>query len=627
MSLSYSRRYIYLIIWLSFGLFGCNPSTDSDKKDKGSSPNTNQPTQTEGFSETRNAYFGCMHVHTSYSFDGSINKCITLPDDAYRWAKGESIPGGKGRSDLQIKVPLDFYAVSDHAEFLGIFNEMKNPASPLSKLEIAKKMTSDDPAVSFEAFGDFLYSYSMGEPQDPLLFDPEIMKPIWKDIVETADQHYEPGQFTTFPAFEWSSNPNTRNLHRVVVFMNSQHVPDLPYSSTDSERPEDLWKWMDQTRANGATLLAIPHNANASDGLMFSMNDSDGNPISAEYSSIRMKNEPLYEISQIKGTSETHPDLSPNDEFADFEEWDYTLAATAERPTHRAGSFIRRALQDGMLLQSQGKGNPFKYGVIGDSDTHNSGASVEEDNYTGKFAMENDPKDRLTPELASEANNQQIREFSSGGLAGVWAEENTRESIFSAMMRKETFGTSGTRLKVRCFGSFNYPDGIMDQTDWLTQAYKYGTPMGGSLFSGQQGSPTFLIHAVKEANGANLDRTQVIKLWIDNSGEIQEKVYEAAWSDNRRLDKDGKLPPVGNTVDVSKATYTNEIGDVELKSIWTDPDFNPDQYACYYVRVLEIPTPRWSTYDAVTLGIPPRDDLPKTIQERAWTSPIWYEPK
>ncbi|PHS63290.1 MAG: hypothetical protein COB12_09700 [Flavobacterium sp.] len=598
----------------------------SEKEITSEAENNETTGKTKGFSETKNAYFGNLHIHTSWSFDGFTNGSVTEPDDAYRWAQGESIPGGGDGTPLQIKTPLDWYAVSDHAEWMGMFKMMEDPNSPLGQLDFAKLVTSDDPAVSFKAFGDFLTDFSTGGElsKEPKFSDPVIMKSVWEKIIETADNHNQPGKFTTFPAFEWTSNPNSRNLHRVVLFQNSDNLPEMAYSSLNSERPEDLWAWMEETRANGATLLAIPHNGNASDGMMFSLNDSDGNPITNDYTETRMRNEPLYEISQIKGTSETHPDLSPNDEFSDFELWDYTLGTTAERPTHRKGSYLRQALKDGLLLESQGAGNPFKYGIIGDSDSHNSAATIEEDNYTGKFGMENDPSHRVNGVPGfPEANKLQVREFSSGGLAGIWAEENTREAIYNAMLRKETFGTSGTRMKVRFFGSFNFDKEIISDKDWLTKAYATGVPMGSDLSNSGENAPTFIVQAIKEANGANLDRVQIIKGWVDANGETHEKIYNVALSDDRI---DGKIP-VGNTVDLKTAKYSNTIGAVQFFTTWTDPEFDATQNAFYYVRVIEIPTPRWSTYDAVTLGIPVRTDIPSTIQERGWSSPIWYTSK
>jgi hypothetical protein len=388
-----------------------------------------------------------------------------------------------------------------------------------------------------------------------------------------------------------------------------------------------LWKWMDEQRAKGSTLLAIPHNGNASDGLMFDMVKRDGKPIDALYNKTRAANEPLYEITQIKGTSETHPDLSPTDEFAGFEQWDYTLSADAERPTHRRGSFARQALLDGIGQAATGNGNPFKYGFIGDTDTHNAAASFEEFNYTGKFAFENDAKTRLAGLPGQpEGQKQQVEEFSSGGLAGVWAPENTREAIFDAMQRRETFATSGPMMKVRFFGGFDYAPEDVKQADFVKKAYAKGVPMGGDLKPGAGKAPTFLVMAMKDPKSGNLDRIQIVKGWIDGAGKQHEKVYDVVWSGDRKIGADGKLPAVGNTVNLETATYTNDIGAAQLEVGWTDPDFDPGQYAFYYARVLEIPTPRWNTYDAVRTKMAPLTRVPSSIQERAWSSPIWYSP-
>ncbi|GMG86772.1 DUF3604 domain-containing protein [Biformimicrobium ophioploci] len=574
----------------------------------------------------REAFFGNFHIHTDYSFDAFTNGAITNPDHAYRWAKGESIPGGGGGPELTIKKPLDWYMVSDHAEYLGVFREMSNEDSPLSKLDIAKKVTSDDQAVAFAAFAQILTDMSEGR-SDPQLADPKISKPIWAKVVEIANAHNQPGKFTTFIGYEWTSNPQKNNLHRVVIFKDKTGVPDLPFSALDSDKPEDLWAWMEKIRAGGATLLAIPHNANASEGLMFQDTDSRGQPVSAEYSATRIRNEPLYEVSQIKGTSETHPKLSPNDEFANFELWEYNLSADATPAKVQVGSYMREAYRRGIAFEAAGKGNPFKYGLIGDSDSHNSAASIEEDNYTGKFAMENSAEHRLNgPPGFKEANKQQLRLFGSGGVAGVWAKSNTREEIYAALERKETFATSGTRMKVRFFGGYDFKKDML-KGDWLSTAYETGVPMGSDLPPSVNGkAPSFVIQAMKEAEGANLDRIQVIKGWVDGD-KTHEKIFDVALSDARKVGKDGKVPSVGNTVDPKTATYRNDIGDTQLSTVWTDPEFKPGQHAFYYVRVLEIPTPRWSTYDAVSLGIPPRKDLPVSIQERAWTSPIWYTPE
>lgn len=580
-----------------------------------------------GADPQKNVYFGAVHVHTSYSFDAFTNGTATTPADAYRWARGEAITGSGVGPDIQLEAALDFYAVSDHAEYMGVFRQMADPNNPLSELEIAKRVTSDDQNVAMQAFAEILRNMSAGKI-DERLTDPKISASVWQEIVKVADQFNVPGEFTTFPAFEWTSNPDMRNLHRVVIFRDSKQLPELVLSAFGSSDPESLWSWMQVQRDQGSTLLAIPHNGNASDGLMFSRRTFTGKPLSKAYIETRARNEPLYEISQIKGTSETHPDLSPNDEFADFEQWDYTLSADSLRPSHREGSFARQALLDGLSFAAKGEGNPFQYGFIGDTDTHNAAASHEEFNYSGKFAFENDPGHRLNGVPGQpEAQVQQIREFSSGGLAGVWAAENTREAIYDAMMRKETFGTSGPRMTVRFFGGWSFDATAVDGHDFAATGYAGGVPMGGSLSSADKGkAPSFMVRAGKDAQSGNLDRVQIIKGWVDASSESHEKIYDVAWSGDRKHDAAGKLPSVGNTVDIAKATYTNSIGSAELSAAWTDPDFDPALHAFYYVRVIEIPTPRWSTRDAVRLGIEIPGGLPPSIQERAWSSPIWVAP-
>jgi hypothetical protein len=572
-----------------------------------------------------NVYFGDVHVHTGWSFDALTNGSKTTPMDAYAWAQGKPITGSGG-PDMKITVPLDFYMVSDHAEYMGIFNQMSNPDSPISKTEIAKGVTSPDANVRLQTFAGILRDMSEGK-RDPVLSDPALARTVWAEIIKAAEANYVPGKFTTFAGFEWTSNPQKRNLHRVIVFRDTKHLPEMVLSALDSDDPEVLWKWMEDQRAKGSTLFAIPHNANASDGLMFDTVKRDGKPIDAAYNKTRNANEPLYEITQIKGTSETHPDLSPKDEFAGFEQWDYTLSADFERPKRRKGSFVRQALLDGMSQAAAGAGNPFQYGFIGDSDTHNAAASHEEYNFTGKFAFENNAKERLVGLPGSPAGQiRQIQEFSSGGLAGVWAPRNTREAIFDAMQRRETFGTSGPMMKVRFFGGFDFAAGDVEKADFVKQAYAKGVPMGGDLKKGAGKAPTFLVMALKDPKSGNLDRIQIVKGWLDAAGKQQERIYDVAWSGDRKIGANGKLPPVGNTVDVKTATYTNSIGAAQLATGWTDPDFRPGERAFYYARVLEIPTPRWNTYDAARLNMPPLTKVPATIQERAWSSPIWYTP-
>jgi hypothetical protein len=576
----------------------------------------------------RNAYFGDVHVHTGWSFDAFTNGSRATPTDAYAWAQGQEITNSGMGGKIQIQTPLDFYMVAEHAEFMGVFNQMSNPESPLSKTELAKGVNSPDPVVRMQTFAGVLRDMSAGKV-DPMLTDPALASTVWAEIVKAADAAYRPGHFTTFAGFEWTANPQKRNLHRVVVFRDTAKLPGMVLSALESEDPETLWKWMDELRAKGSTLLAIPHNGNASDGRMFETVRFDGKqPIDAAYNAMRARNEPLYEITQIKGTSETHPDLSPNDEFAGFEQWDYTLSADYERPKHRRGSFARQALLEGLSQEATGNGNPFKYGFIGDTDTHNAAGSNEEFNYTGKFAFENDASHRLKGMEGQPAGQvRQVQEFSSGGLAGVWAEANTRESIFDAMQRRETFGTSGTMIKVRFFGGWDFTDADLKGAGVVRAGYARGVPMGSDLKAPTGKAPSFVVMASKDPKSGNLDRVQIVKGWLDGSGKQHETVYDVAWSGDRKPDpKTGRLPPVGDTVDAATAQYTNNIGAAELATVWTDPDFDPAERAFYYVRVLEIPTPRWSTIDAVRLGVPVPKGLPVSIQERAWTSPIWYTP-
>jgi hypothetical protein len=611
-------------------LAGCSRSPSASGAQDTASPPAVAASETAGSSvkvnPDRTAYFGAVHVHTSLSFDAFTMGTRTTPEDAFRWAKGEAITPGMDGQTNQATTPLDFYMVSEHAEMLGVFQEMQKPGTAASKLPIASRVLSKDPAVAVAAFTELIRS--LDEGIDPALTDPAIARSAWKSITEVADKYNEPGKFTTFMGFEWTSNPDQRNLHRVIMFADTRVLPDLPYSQLDSENPEDLWKWMDAQRAKGASLIAIAHNGNMSDGRMFELAKFDGSPLDADWVASRMRNEPLYELSQIKGTSETWPALSPNDEFANFELFDWTLSALSVRPTAHKGSYARQALVDGLALEARGLGNPFKFGFIGDTDTHAAAASNEEFNHTGKFGIEMSPVVRLAGVPGQPPGQvQQINEFSSGGLAGVWAESNTRESIYAAMQRKETFATSGTFIRVRLFGGFGLTSADLAAADSVQRGYKGGVPMGGDL-RGKPGvtAPTFLVTALKDPKSANLDRIQIVKGWVDADGQSREKIYDVAWSGERKPDARGKLPPVGSTVDLKSSTYDNSIGATELKAAWTDPEFDPALRAVYYARVLEIPTPRWSTYDAVKLNKALLEGVAPTLQERAWTSPIWYTP-
>ncbi len=580
----------------------------------------------------RDVFFGETHIHTSWSFDAYVfGNTLAGPEEAYEYALGKPIkhPGGYM---VQIKRPLDFAAVTDHSEYMGTVRLANDPQSALSKLPIAEKLQVRN-REDIQKVYLFLATSIITEPVKELI-SPEVAGSVWKKVVEIADKYNQPGKFTTFAAYEWSSTPNNRNLHRNILFKDTKKVPSLPFSSIDSDQPEDLWKWMDGQRKAGNELLAISHNANLSDGVMFPLEvDSKGRPIDAAWAQSRVNNEPLTEIQQLKGASETHPALSPNDEFAGHEILEYLLGGV-DRAPRLHGSYIREAYQNGLATQDTRGYNPYKFGLVGAGDTHSTATSYTQSNFFGGHGLlDATPQGRLSGQKHSGMTSDK---FSTAGLGGVWAEENTREAIFAAMQRKETFGTSGVRIKVRFFGGWEFAPSTLQNKDWVKTGYAHGVPMGGDLPAPKSKAPTFIVWAVKDPDDANLDRVQIVKGWTRN-GQIFEKIYDVAWSTRKApnaarvseaLVRQGKaaLPPVGNTVDVKTATYTNAIGAVELKTVWTDADFDPSQHAFYYARVLQIPTPRWTTYDAKKLGVPPPNNVPATVQDRAWTSPIWYTP-
>ena len=627
----YTRCYLVIAI---LSLFSCANDTQTNTTTSTATTPSNTK-RTVNYTPSNNAYFGDLHIHTSWSFDAFIYNTRTTPDDAYRFGKGEKI-AHSATDGIQLRRPLDFMAVTDHAEYMGVLKKMIQPEHPFFNLDIAQQIRSEDPQVSLNAFATIGVSISRNTPFKELNQE-DMRTSTWEEIVKIANAHYEPGKFTTFPAYEWTSSPGdtlrndkgefvttfARNMHRNVIFKGGK-VPAEPYSSFNSQNPEELWDWMDTQRKNGVEVMAIPHNANMSDGLMYAMSQYNGSPMTLQYIQQRMRNEPINEVVQIKGQSMSHPVLAPNDEFADFELFAYTFTTAAPTPSKPQGSYVREAYQKGLAIQHQLGENPFKFGVIGSSDGHNSAGALEEDNYFGKFGVrDGTPNQRLNSQAARFLSNKFM---SAAGIAGVWATENTREAIFSALERKETFATSGPRIKLRLFGGWDYQQADLEQTDWAKNAYQKGVPMGGDLQPSTADSqpPSFLISAVKDAEGANLDRVQVIKAWVSADGQAQEKIFNVAWSEDRVIGADGKLPAVGNTVNTAEATFDNSIGAVSLQTVWKDPEFDPSQSAMYYLRVLEIPTPRWSTYDAKTLGIAIPDDLNATIQERAWSSPIWY---
>jgi len=568
----------------------------------------------------KNAYFGDLHLHTGYSMDAFAFGARTTPEDAYRYAMGESVDYfGKPQKRL---APLDFLAVTDHAEYLGTVRESINPDGPFAKSEWFKIMTSNDPKVSGEAFKKLLGSTLVNKPL-PEFNDRALLRTTWQAYAAMAEKYNQPGKFTTFVAFEWTSAPGGQNLHRCVIF--ADHGPELPFTAFDSQDPEQLWNYLEAQRKLGLDVIAVPHNGNVSNGLMFDTKDLSGKPLTAEYATRRMANEPLAEIIQGKGQSDTSPALSPADEFANFELFTSLLsgAGTANSAT---GSYLRQAYGVGQQLGEKLGVNPFKYGIEAGTDFHSGISSTEAANYPGSHGnQDNDPKTVITA-TESVVGEPPIA-IGSGGLTGVWAEENTRAAIFAAFKRKETFGTSGVRIKVRMFAGWAYPQDATKQADWVKAAYAQGVPMGSDLPPAPANArPTFLVAAMKDPNSGNLDRVQVIKVSTKN-GKSREQIFNVLWSGDRKLDpKTGALPSVGNTVDAKAATFTNSIGAAELVGQWTDEQFDPAASTTYYARVLEIPTPRWSTYWAAKLGLPPNPKAPTAIQQRAWTSPIWYTP-
>ena len=623
--------FLFLVAVLAFIWFFYIRTTEQVYIDTPTISTKLETGQTADFNENRNAYFGDLHVHTSWSFDAFIFNVRTTPDDAYRFGKGEAIPHVGGKS-IQLGRPLDFMAVTDHAEYMGIMMQMLDKDNPMAKLEIAKMINNPDGAVSGKAFSKIGLSLATSQPYEELI-QPDIIQHTWQRIVQAADRHYEPGKFTTFPAYEWTSVPISyasikpigQTMHRNVIFKGGK-VTGLPFSAFHSQDPEDLWAWMEKERVKGVEVMAIPHNTNMSNGQAFDLKTRVGETLTVNYAQRRSINEPITEVVQIKGQSMVHPTLAPNDEFANFELYAFSPSTGGKLvPSQPKHSYAREALKNGIALEKSLGTNPFKFGLIGSSDGHNAASAVEEHNFFGKIGVvDGTPKTRLTPQ---ERRNPRHR--SAAGLAGVWAKENTRSAIFDAMQRKETFATSGPRIKLRFFAGWNLGVDSLSGEEWVTKAYQNGVPMGSDLVGSRQvevgSAPNFLIQAVKDSESANLDRIQVIKGYFDQAGMPQETIYEVSWAGERKIDADGKLPAIGNTVDVAAATYSNDIGAVSLQTIWTDPDFDIGQSAFYYLRVLEIPTPRWTTYDAKTLGVAPLTDVPATIQERAWSSPIWYQ--
>jgi len=613
-----------------------------------------------GLEGQRYAYFGDLHVHTTYSMDAFQFGTLATPDDAYRYAQGEVIkhPGG---FDMQLQRPLDFYAVTDHGIYLGVVRAGADTSTEISgypamqsihNLNAAENLTLESvPTRNFRAFiGQFTRAIAGSEPLKSEV--DRIMRSTWADEIQAADRHYQPGKFTTFAAYEFSTTkPDGGSMHRNVVFRDTESLPAMPFNRLMSLDPEDLWNWMDDLREDeGVESLAIPHNSNKSNGQMFALTTWAGDPMTLEHNEKRMRNEPLVEITQVKGTSETHPALSMNDEWAGFEIDPYVAGGGGLRIAKPAGGYVRDAMKQGLALEAAGQGNPFQYGFIGSSDTHTGAGSFDESNFFSKIGLlDSTPELRGSVPISDEdlevlqltdANESMFyvapdgrryllrnpSVYGASGLAAVWAEQNTRESIYDAFRRKETFATSGPRMRVRFFAGYDLDDAMLNEADGMARAYAQGVPMGSDLMAKSGGAPGFMVWAARDSMSAPLQRVQIIKGWIAE-GKPRERVFDVVCSDGLAVDPEThRCPDNGAKVNVSDCAISADRGAGELKTLWQDPEFDEKQKAFYYARVLENPTCRWSTWDAIRAGVPPRENLGVLIQERAWSSPIWLTP-
>ena len=600
-----------------------------------------------------NVYWGDTHVHTNMSIDanGLGNRNLT-PTDAFRFAKGEQITAHNGQP-VKLRRALDFMVVADHASRMGIMPKLVQADPDLLKTDLGKDwykrltqtpfstkevLNAPDRQPLIDAFksiisGPHSFIWNWNESQE----SEETRRSVWTEVTKNADQHNEPGYFTAFIGYEWTASLGG-SIHRVVIFKDdaSKAGQVLPLSSYDTNNPEDLWAYFNAyEKKTGGQVLGIPHNSNLSGGTEFALTDSGGQPMSQEYAMKRNRWEPLLEVTQMKGDSEAHPALSPTDEFADYETWNswngWSMDGIKDKnwKSLKQHEYARSGLKLGLQQRATLGVNPFKFGMIGSTDAHTSLATADEDNFLGKMSLLEPSKYRAASRWQWFGDSPQGSwEFAASGYAAVWAEENTREALFAAMKRKEVYASTGPRITVRFFGGWDYQSDDAFSPDLARIGYQKGVPMGGDLTNAPKGkSPRFLIRAVKDPDGANLDRVQVIKGWHDANGELHEKIYDVALSDSRKPNWRGKVKPVGNTVDIPNASYTNSIGDPELAVVWHDPDFNKDELAFYYLRVLEIPTPRWTAYDAKYFKL--KDipaEVPMVTQERAYTSPIWYSP-
>jgi hypothetical protein len=636
-----NNKYSGMVYFLGAALVGlalpvCAQDFDGDPADVSIGTAEYSPYLDQGW--PNRVYFGDTHLHSSFSTDAGMFGTRLGPDEAYEFARGEEVISNTGLR-VRLQRPLDFLVVADHAENLGLAPMIEESNPELLTTEwgrmVHDMVKSGDSAGAYGAWGE-----GMETRKDPLAGNDALTRTMWERLTAAAEKYNQPGIFTALIGFEWTSSPDGDNLHRNVIFRGDKDDADqvIPFSNYDSSDPEDLWQWMGNTeQQTGSRLLAIPHNGNLSSGMMFDdVTLTTKKRIDRDYAERRMRWEPLYEITQIKGDGEAHPALSPNDEFADFDTWDKgSFGATKHTANMLPREYAREALKRGLAYEKKLGVNPFKFGVIGSTDSHTGLATTTEDNFFGKISSlePSAEPDRfeevITGRFVDDPAGQNLASASSAsGLAAGWAVDNTREALWDAMSRKEVYATTGTRLMVRIFAGFDFVADDIQRHDFAKYGYQKGVPMGGDLSLAPDGkAPSLLIRALRDVDGANLDRAQVVKGWMDAKGELHEKVYDVAWSGDRQMGADGKLPPVGSTVDVADASYTNTIGAPLLLAYWQDPDFDPKQKAFYYVRVIEIPTPRWTTYDAKFFKIELPEGIPTAVQERAYTSPIWYTPK
>ena len=578
-----------------------------------------------------NVYFGDTHLHTSWSADVGMVGATLGPDEAYRISRGETITAHSGWKVKLIR-PLDFLVVADHAENLGVADFIRRSDPIILANKVGKKWHDLNKAgKGYEAFLEWVRS-----DKEDLIKEPRMVQSVWSKVVENADKYYRPGVFTTFHGYEWTSMPGGNNMHRVVMFRDAGDKTSqvLPYTMYDSVDPEDLWKSLTAyEKKTGGQVMSIPHNGNLSNGIMFDTETYSGKPFSKSYAQTRIKFEPIYEVTQMKGDAETHPFLSPDDEFADFETMDMGNLSGKVPKTKQmlSGEYGRSALKDGLKWEKKLGINPYKFGLIGSTDAHGAIPSTREENNFSKAHFSEPTADRVKHYLVKGVKPElsiMVKDLGASGLAAVWARANTREAIWDSMARKEVYATTGSRLKVRVFGGWDFKADEVHRPDFAKQGYARGVPMGGDLSAAPNDTaPNFMIRALRDADGANIDRVQVIKGWLDKKGKTHERIYDVAVSGDRKIGENGRArTPVGSTVDLEKPGYTNTIGAPFLAAHWVDPDFDAKQGAFYYVRVIEIPTPRWTAYDKQFFNAEMPKDTAMTVQDRAYTSPIWYTP-